>query len=95
MNPQSNEYKKKIGHVRISGKLSKCKKNQVNITRFTANMLTLVPKIRKRAGCKEKFMQMLKDYVNISLFAAVIVDWVHWAVTATTTTQSVRDEFKS
>ena len=62
----------------MSGKLSKCKKNQVNITRFTANMLTLVPKIRKRAGCKEKFMQMLKDYVNISLFAAVIVDWVHW-----------------
>ena len=42
-------------------------------------MLTLVPKIRKRAGCKEKIMQMLKDYVNISLFAAVIVDWVHWA----------------
>ena len=62
----------------MSGKLSKCKKNQVNITRFTGNMLTLVTKIRKRAGCKEKFMQMLKDYVNISLFAAVIVDWVHW-----------------
>ena len=69
----------------MSGKLSKCKKNQVNITRFTANMLTLVPKIRKRAGCKEKFMQMLKDYVNISLFAAVIVDWVHWATTAKAT----------
>ena len=56
----------------MSGKLSKCKKNQVNITRFTANMLTLVPKIRKRAGCKEKFLQILKDYVNVSLFAAMI-----------------------
>mgnify|MGYP004291869403 CR=1 FL=1 len=42
-------------------------------------MLTLVPKIRKRAGCKEKFMQMLRDYVNISLFAAMIFDWVIWA----------------
>ena len=72
MNPQSSEYKKKNGHARMSGKLSKWKKNQVNITRFTANMLTLEPKIRKRAGCKEKFLQILKDYVNISLFVAMI-----------------------
>ena len=55
-------------------------------------MLTLVPKIRKRAGCKEKFMQMLKDYVNISLFAAVIVDWVHWGQNGETERQNRKTE---